>query len=195
MVPRLLLTITAVVVAGCFFPSLGSFADLGDPDPFPSVLATYTRGSATLAITRAGTTETIALNEVGRGSQATSIVGTSVSWRNEDGWILQLTAYDYGDVFAPRATGEPESENESYSGDVSIQLIADHEFWRADSYGPAGNRCIVDIEEADETEVRGSATCRGLRWTDGTVVALNPEPVLIDGQDPFDAEITFEATP
>ena len=192
--PRVLLTAAAFLVAGCFFPSLGSLADLGDPGPFPSILATYTRGSATFAITRSGTTETIALTEVGRGSQATSIVGTTVSWRNEDGWILQLTAYDVGSDFGPRPSAAS-SEDESYSGDVSLQLIADHEFWRADSYGAAGNRCIVDIEEADETEVRGSATCRGLRWTDGTVVPLNPEPVLIEGQEPFDAEITFEATP
>ena len=190
---RLLLTGVALLFAGCFLPNLGNFADFADEGPFPSVLATYIRGSATLAITRAGTTETIALNQVGRGSQAASLVGMNVSWRNEDGWILQVNAYDISSVFGPRPSGE--SESESYSGDVSIQLIADHEFWRADSYGAAGNRCIVDIEEADETEVRGSATCRGLRWTDGTVVPLNPEPVLIEGQEPFDAEITFEATP
>ena len=191
--PRLLLTCVALLLAGCFFPNLGNFGDFADEGPFPSVLATYTHGSATLAITRAGATETVALNEVGRGSQSSSLIGTNVTWRNEDGWILQVNAYDIGSVFGPRPSGQV--ENESYSGDVSIQLIEDHEFWRADSYGAAGNRCIVDIEEADETEVRGSATCRGLRWVDGTVVPLNPEPILVEGQDPFDAEITFEATP
>lgn len=193
MAPRLLLSCMAIVVAGCFFPSLGSLADLGDPGPFPSVLATYSHGSASLAITRGGTIETIALDRVGRGSQATSVIGTNVTWRNDQGWILQVNAYDSGSLFGPRASGEV--DDDSYYGDVSIQLIAEHEFWRAASYGASGNRCIVDIEEADESEVRGGATCRGLRWTDGTVVPLNPEPVLIEGQDPFDAEITFEATP
>ena len=193
MATRLLLTCVALLVAGCFLPSLGGFADFGDEPPFPSVLATYSQGSATLEVTRAGATETIVLDRVGRGSQLTSLVGTNVSWRNDQGWVLLVSVYDFGNIFGPRASAE--GTDESYSGDVTVELIENHEFWKADSYSASGNRCIVDVEEADETEVRGSATCRGLRWTDGTVVQLNPEPVLIDGQDPFDAEITFEATP
>ena len=196
MAPRLLLTCIALIAGGCFLPNFGSFADFSDEGLFPSVLATYTQGSATLQITRGASTESVVLDRIGRGSQTASLVGTTVTWRNDQGWILAVNAYDFEsgfNGFGPRPSGAV--EDESHSGDVSIQLIADHEFWRADSYGSSGNRCIVDIEEADEAEVRGAATCRGLRWTDGTVVQLNPEAVLIEGQDPFDAEISFEARP
>jgi hypothetical protein len=53
----------------------------------------------------------------------------------------------------------------------------------------------VDLAEVDETEVTGTATCRGLRWADGLVAPGIGEPVFIEGQEPFDAEITFEARP
>jgi hypothetical protein len=196
MGPRVLFAAVAFVFAGCFLPNFGSFADFDEEGLFSSVLATYTTGTATLQITRGATAETIVLDRLGRGSQTASLMGSSVTWRNDQGWILAVNAYDYGGGLGPFAPRPSEAaQDDSYSGDVSIELIADHEFWRADSYGPSGNRCIVDIEEADESAVRGSATCRGLRWTDGTAVPLNPEALLIEGQDPFDAEITFEATP
>jgi hypothetical protein len=55
-------------------------------------------------------------------------------------------------------------------------------------------RCVVTIEQADASGVEGSATCRGLEWSDyfSSFSAMGfPEPIV--GQTPFDAEITFEA--
>jgi hypothetical protein len=192
--------ITSLLVAGgCFFPSFGGFSDFGnidDPGPFPTVLATYAHGTASMEVTQGGVTQTIALNEVGRGSSLNSFIGSSVSWRNEDGWSLTVTSYEVGNPFAPEPSNDAEqSHDEQYSAEISVGLIDGHEYWRADGYGVAGNRCIVDVTELDKTDVSGSATCRGLRWADGTVSPVSIEPVLIEGQEPFDAEITFEATP
>ena len=97
MTLRLLVICVALLVCGCFLPSLGSLADLGENAPFPSVLGTYSQGSATLEVTRGGVAETIVLDRVGRGSQLTTIVGSNVTWRNDQGWILLINVYDPGD--------------------------------------------------------------------------------------------------
>jgi hypothetical protein len=119
--------------------------------------------------------------------------GAAVTWRNDAGWLLQVTVYEFGSVFAPRPTGG--TDDDSYYGDVTVQRIAVNEFWIARGTGPFGNRCIVDIVDASETLVQGSATCRDLRWQDGTAPDVFGEPVYIEGEEPFDAEITFEARP
>jgi hypothetical protein len=185
----------AMVLGGCVFPN---FAGLGlDDDDFdglqPSVLAVYSTGSATLNITQAGQARSITLERIGRGSQLTTLIGSSVTWRNDEGWSLTLNAYDFGSVLRPESTSTTDAE--SYSADLSIQLIEDHEFWRAEGYGISGNRCIVDVAEASETEITGTATCRGLRWRDGIAAGFGVETGLIEEQEPFDAEITFEARP
>lgn len=176
---------TAITVAGCLLPNFGAFGS--DDEPFPTVLATYATGSATLQMKRGDVAETVTFNRIGPGSQLGSFVGANVTWRNEDGWVLQVTAFD-------TMFGSPEAAG-PYSGDVVLQLIADHELWRADSYATTGPRCIIDLDHVSETGVRGTATCKGLRWVDGTAGPLFPEPVYIEGQEPFDAEVTFEATP
>ena len=60
------------------------------------------------------------------------------------------------------------------------------------TYDPS--RCIVDIEVADESAIRGSATCKGVEWYDALGNFGLGEPSEVD-EPPFDAEITFEATP
>ena len=183
--------LAAVVVAGgCVFPDFGAFGGFSDDEiPMPSVLAVFADGSASLEITQAGASQTVSLDSVGRGSQIDSLTGSTINWRNGDGWVLVVTAYDFGGgIFGARESAE-------FPGDVTIERIQGGEFWRADSYGPSGNRCIVDVAEASETVVRGTATCRALTWTDGVIPPFNLNPVLIEGQEPFDAEITFEARP
>ena len=56
------------------------------------------------------------------------------------------------------------------------------------------SRCVTTIERADASGVAGSATCRGLEWTDyfGSY-SMTGFPQPIPGEEPFDAEITFEA--
>lgn len=181
----------AVLAGACVFPNL---AGLGEgPFPMPTVLATYTTGSADLSVTQGGQTEQLVLNEVGRGSTLNSMAGAGVTWRNDSGWSVQVTSYSFGALIAPSASGSP--ENDSYSGDLKVQRISGNEFWVARGTGISGNRCIVDIAESSASVIRGSATCRGLRWEDGTAPEMFIDPVYIEGQERFDAEITFEARP
>ncbi|MEX2548436.1 MAG: hypothetical protein WD830_11730 [Chloroflexota bacterium] len=189
------LVLIGLLAGGCFFPNFGAFGD--EEFPLPTVLATYTTGSARLHVSQSseqgGSGEVVILDRVGQGSALNSLTGATVSWRNDDGWLLQLTVYEFGLPFLPVPTGAP--EDESYSADVTVQRIIANEFWTARGVGPSGNRCIVDVAESSETVVRGSATCRGLRWQDGTVPDPFGDPIYIEGQEPFEAEITFEATP
>jgi hypothetical protein len=45
-----------------------------------------------------------------------------------------------------------------------------------------------------ETKFAGRVNCRELRWTDGMHPSLDA-PAYIDGQEPFDVTVTFEAEP
>jgi hypothetical protein len=191
------LGLCGLLAGGCFFPN---FAGLGDdPFPIPTVLATYTAGSAELRVTQGAGAEQVVLDEIGRGSTLNSLEGAGVTWRNEAGWSVQVIAYNFDSLLAPVASGRPtasgSSEGESYSGDLKVQRIAGNEFWIARASGQSGNRCIVDIAEASASLIRGSATCRGLRWEDGTAPEMFIDPVYIEDQQPFDVEVTFEATP
>jgi hypothetical protein len=187
----------SAVVAGCFLP-FGSLDD--DQFPLPSVLATYAHGSATIEITQGSVTQTIELTRIGPGSTLNTFQGAGVWWRNDDGWGLLVTTYDTSFMFGqgPTASGSasPGPSAAPLPGDLTIQLVADHEYWTASSFGMSGNRCIVDLAEASATRVSGSATCRGLRWAYGSApVQFDVTAVYVDGEQPFDAEVTFEATP
>src|SRR5687767_7628778 len=100
-----LLLAVALVAAGCDLLFMANPwavpAPWGDEPPFPepTVLATYSEGTATAEITRDGTTETISFDRVGTGSTLGGFMGASVSWRNDSGWVLTLSAYDMGSMF------------------------------------------------------------------------------------------------
>lgn len=191
------LVMVALVAAGCFVP----FGNLGnDQFPLPSVAATYARGSATIDITQAGVTQTINLTRIGPGSTLNTLSGAGVWWRSDDGWGLLLTTYDtslmFGQSPAPSGSASPGSTTAPVPGDLTIQLVADHEYWTASNFSMSGNRCIVDLAEASAERVSGSATCRGLRWIYGAApIQFDTGAVYVDGEEPFDAEVTFEATP
>jgi hypothetical protein len=140
-------------------------------------------------MTQGGTTETMTLDQIGPDSMLDSYMGATVTWRNDDGWIVRMNAYDYSDPGAGDVPG-------SIGGDVTVERIDGHEHWSAGSYtSTAGNRCIVDVWEMSETVVSGRANCRGLRWTDYAGGFSFGEPVFIEGQDAFDLTVTFEAKP
>jgi hypothetical protein len=184
----LLLSGCELLFAGGMFG--GGFATPG-PDgdgtfPAPSVRANYTSGTATIVITRGGVAETVTLDSLAPGAQLTSMIGANVSWRNSDGWALALMAFDPGEFGAPGASG----------GELTIQRVSGTDFWTTADYS-ATPRCIVDVAELSETGVSGSATCRGLRWIDGLSgpggLGGPGGPAYVDGQDTFDAEVTFAA--
>lgn len=184
------LALLPFVISGCdlLFASLyGPIDPFPEPELGPSVL--YDSGVATIEITQGDTTETMTLDQVGPNSMLDSYMGATVTWRNDDGWVLRLNAYSFLDPAAMDFPG-------SFSADLTVDRIEDHELWTAGGYtSTAGNRCIVDISEMSETGVSGRADCRGLRWSDGSSGFGFGEPALIEGQDSFDMTVTFEATP
>ena len=146
--------------------------DPDDPFPVPSAEATFTTGEATLTISG----ETIVLDEVVADS-GISFGAIRVVWENEDGWYMTYSAFP--------------DEPFLGGGYITIERIADHEHWVvADP-----SRCVATTDESGADGVSGTATCRGLRWTDyfrqysGT--GEFPEPIA--SEPPFDAEVTFEA--
>lgn len=166
----------AVAASGCQY----LFGFPAGPDfslPVPS--ATYGQGRATITI--AGGGPDIVLDELSRPGTYEPSLGGDVAFRNADGWHLQVLGGSAGGALG--AFG---------SGYVQLDRIADGRHWTI--FDPT--RCILTIATADETAMRGSATCKGLRWSDaigGGFTATGP--AYIPDEPAFDAEITFEATP
>jgi hypothetical protein len=186
----LALLLAPAVLSGCQF-MFPAFGNPGDMDP-PKLRATYIKGSATLQITRGRDTKVVELREVSPGSQLISVIGGSVAWRSADGWVVQLQAFDPADMGGGAFPGP-------VSGQLAIQRIDGHEFWTTLDYN-AMDRCILTIDELSEDAARGSASCKGLRWIDGIGsggfgMGGMTGPPYVEGEDPFDAEVTFEATP
>ncbi len=109
-------------------------------------------------------------------------MGAEVTFHNVDGWYLRVSAMA-SDSLPLLGSG----------GYVQLDRIVDGQHWT--TIDPS--RCSVTIETADAKGVRGHADCKGLRWSDalGTSFTTSLEPAYIKGQDPFDAVITFEASP
>jgi hypothetical protein len=171
--------LAAGVVADCglFFPSFGMSGDA-----FPSAAATYTRGKATVTILTSGRRQLITLDRVSPGPHLYTEFGAEVRWLNDDGWALALFAPAQGTPF-----GGPPST-------VWIDHVAGNLHLTTQTF--AENRCIIDVTKVDATAISGTATCKGLRWTDAlasTTFLNTPQPVA--SEPPFDAEIVFEASP
>jgi hypothetical protein len=169
--------LAAATVAGCSLLMGG--AGFGPDLPSSSPIASFSEGRATIAIDGG---EPIELNDVGAASGIDAMFGSNVTWSNADGWHLRVNGAGatFGGDIAP-----PEM---SY---LSLDRITDGQHWT--TYDPT--RCIVDIEVADETAIRGTATCKGLEWYDSLdAFSGTTQPKAVDAPK-FDAEITFEATP
>ena len=173
--------VAALVTGGCQyllgFDPMAPYPSFDPEAPFPgaSPLARYPTGSATIAIDGG---ETISLDRVRTPGSLDATFGADVTIGNADGWYVRVYAF-------------PTGVGLGSGGSVTLDRITGTEHWTtADP-----SRCIVTIETADATALRGTATCRGLRWSDAVGgFPMTPESAYIEGQDPFDAEVTFEAT-
>jgi hypothetical protein len=147
--------------------------DPDEPFPLPTVEASFSTGSATLELGG----ETITLDELAGDAGFSADVGFSVRWEDGEGRYLSLYA-------SPAFGGLPSSQY------LTIDWINGDEHWViADP-----TRCVTTVDQADADGVRGSATCRGLEWGDYfEMSSITGFPKPIEGQEPFDAEIIFEA--
>jgi hypothetical protein len=171
-----LVTTAAVFVAGCeLLFSLGSVGDGEFEQPEP--LATYTSGTATLEF-EDGTK--VVLDEISDGPHLFTQIGGGVNWFNDEGWGLQLHLYDVS------LTG-----NDFSDGIPMLDRIQGGTHWTT----MEGTGCSLKIDVADETGLRGTARCIEQEWVDalraGTPFEGRPRPV--EGEEPFDFEVTFEA--
>jgi hypothetical protein len=172
------LVAAVVVLSGCQY--LFGFPS-EPPFPMPSAAGVYDTGHATVVI---GTDPAITFDDVSRPGTYDPSFGGEVTFRTGDGWYLQVfgASIGTGGLFGTGAY-------------VQIDRIVDTQHWTtADP-----TRCVVTVTAADESALRGTATCKGLRWSDalggfgGGFGAGGP--AYIPDQPVFDAEITFEATP
>jgi hypothetical protein len=165
----------SLVVGGCeYLYGYGA----GGPDDFalPTPVATYRTGSATLTL---GDDAPIELGTVNDGALYDDFMGGEAVWSNGEGWYLRAIGVTEGGVFG------------SFSY-LTIDRIVGVEHWTTSD----PTRCVLTIESADATGLRGTASCRGLRWADAmSSYGMGPEPRYVPGEDEFDAEIRFEALP
>jgi hypothetical protein len=177
-----LLAVAAIVtqVGGCSVLDLllGVSPDPFDPEepfPFPTAEATFSTGTATIELEG----ETVVLDEVFEDSGLGEF-GFTVTWENDDGWYLQLSGF------------ADELELPGGGAYLSLHRLQGSEHFVIVDPG----RCVTTMDGAGEDGVTGSATCRGLQWTDffASYPAIGGFPKPIEGQEPFDAEITFEAS-
>lgn len=140
--------------------------------PAPTPVATYEQGTATVSLGDGTTQE---FDHVDRGI-LWSEVDASVAWAGHDGWTLLLTVTGFG--------------KRAECCDVTIDRMVDDQMWTTlNSTG-----CAVTIDELTSHRVAGRASCKGLAWHDAISI-LDPASSPIGNQPPFDAELTFEATP
>jgi len=152
---------------------IGSFDPLPE-DSLPPPLATYTKGSATITI--AGVvTKLDTLTEPGVLYED---LGAETSWNDGNGLYVQFYSADPSD---PTAQG----------GYIQLDRIRDGRHWAiADP-----TACAVTVKQVDPKGLSGTASCKDLQWTD-TMSGFNGiGPGVVTGEPPFDAEISFRATP
>jgi hypothetical protein len=147
--------------------------DPDEPFPFPTAEVTFSTGSASIELDG----ETLVLDELAGEASFSGDFGINVRWTNGEGRYLSLFALPDMGMF-------PDS---SY---LTFDWLTDGRHWVIMDPG----RCVTTIEKSDDSGVEGTATCRGLEWSDyfSTNSGLGfPQP--IPGEEPFNAEITFEA--
>jgi len=163
---------------GSFDPGMFPSFEPGGPEfSMPPPDAIYKTGSATVTIDgKASTYATLT------GPAALiADYGANATWTDGAGHYLVI----YG-----AHTGDAEADAESRF--VSIEQIADGHHWTS-SNQPG---CKLDIATADTTGFTGTASCANLRWSDAIApVDGSGNPTFVDGQAPFDLEVTFEAKP
>jgi hypothetical protein len=152
---------------GSFDP--GMFESFG-PEIMPSPQAIFETGSAEVTIDDA----TTKLDKLVGTAAVYRTFGTDIAWTDGKGFYLRY--YGPGE-----GAGEP--------GFLSFDRIKDGSHWTTMDSG-----CKVDLTKSDKTGLAGTASCNDLRWTD-MMGGFAGTPPLIEGEAPFDASVTFEATP
>jgi hypothetical protein len=155
-----------------FEPGVPSF----DPEASYVPKATFKHGSATLTIG----SKVIKLDRLVGNAFLSDEFGGQASWTNGSGWYAQ--AFGIGDA------------NSEFGADafVSFDRIEGGRHWIVGD----PSLCEITVTRADETGLAGTAVCQGLRWADLMAAYANPSgPVYVEGEPPFDAKLTFEATP
>jgi hypothetical protein len=169
-----LVVVATVIAGGCQYLLGIDPNDPGFTEPAP--VEAYHGGRATVTV---GSEPAIVLDELTMPGTFDAAWGAEASFRNADGWYVRVSG---------ATTGGGILGEIAY---LQIDRIVDSQHWT--TWDPS--RCIVTIEAVDEKVLRGKASCKGLRWSDALGLGgVSIEPTYIDGQDPFDAEITFEAT-
>jgi hypothetical protein len=152
---------------GSFDP--GDFSSFG-PEPIPSPQAIFETGSA--AVTIDGTTTK--LDRLTGAAAVYGLFGTEATWTDGKGFYLRY--------FGPgEGTGE--------AGFLSFDRIQGGSHWTTMDSG-----CKVALTKSDTTGLAGSASCKDLRWSDA-MGGFTPGSPFIEGEAPFDAEVSFEAAP
>lgn len=197
----ILVATMAAVLAGCglvelFYPDpygLSSYP-LFDPSDYPDgsfpfdesfgVPTQYHHGTATIQIT-SGEPMTVVLPHLAGDSPSVFEpgFGPAVSWRGGD-WSMRLLSADVPTLIQSNMLTFARE-------DTDPPLTAD------------GSKCTVKVSSMTSTRFAGTATCKGLVWTDVYDMGYDPDlpsPTPAPrsshvGLPPFDATITFEATP
>jgi hypothetical protein len=169
--------VAAAILGGCQY--LMGYGPYPPEYPMPKAAATYKSGHATVTLDRQPAFE---LGELTDGGTLDPTFGASATFRNADGWYLRIMgASSGGNVYSVPAY-------------MTLDRIVDRQHWTTlDS-----SRCVVTVTKADENGLAGTATCKGLRWSDALSNGFGSgglQPPYISGEPAFDAEITFEATP
>jgi hypothetical protein len=164
------------MLAGCGILFPGFSGPGGEDFANASPIASYGQGHATITL---GDGTVVELKKLRGEAELYKTFGASVTWESTDGWYLQANAT--GDV---GLLGPP-------SAYLSIERITGTEHWSTRDPG----RCIVDVDKVDATGLKGAATCKGLEWRDALTYSIEGNQGAIAGQKPFDATITFEASP
>jgi hypothetical protein len=149
----------------------GELASLEPEFSLPAPSAVFTKGSSTLTVEGTAT-------ELSRLAGTAAIYpsfGTDVAWTDGKGMYLRL----YGSGDAADEWG------------MTIDRIKDGNHWTTDD--PA--RCTISVDHADRTGIEGTGSCTAIRWIDTMAAFGAPDRAYVAGQDPFDAEVTFKATP
>lgn len=174
--------ITAIGLAGLVLTIAGCslFYPFEDFEEFESLepIATYTSGRATIEIDG----ETVVLDRLTGPAELLEGFGAEAVWIGEGGWYLRISG---------AMTGQPAFGETAW---LTIDRIVDEQHWT--TWDPS--RCILTLDTVDETALRGSASCKDLRWSDAMGnpgFQPEPEPGYIAGEPAFDAEVTFEAEP
>lgn len=171
--------VAALALSGCsLIPGLDDSYLIDDPDDFtypePSSIA-FVDGSASLTLT-GGTTAAVELPLMDGSSS--DIYTTSVGFRDSD--------------FAVAVNGFSSDGTDAFeSWSVMVHRFVPGGHWMTDWT----SRCEADAD-IQGTSLTGSATRRRQRWIDAVTMmtVADYSGTRIDGEDPFDLELTFQAT-